>query len=125
MNTECRFKELIVWQKAMDLVDEVYLLQRGFPKPEVYGLGDQLRRAAVSIPSNIAEGHGRGSRKDYVHFLSIARGSVYETITQLNIAKHQGYLKDISLAESHANEIARMLNALIRSLAPKPPIPNA
>ena len=125
MNTECRFKELIVWQKAMDLVDEVYLLQRGFPKPEVYGLGDQLRRAVVSIPSNIAEGHGRGSRKDYVHFLSIARGSVYETITQLNIAKRQGYLKDISLAESHANEIARMLNALIRSLAPKPPIPNA
>ena len=122
--SECRFKELVVWQKAMDLVDEVYLLQRGFPKPEVYGLGDQLRRAVVSIPSNIAEGHGRGSRKDYVHFLSIARGSVYETITQLNIAKRQGYLKDISLAESHANEIARMLNALIRSLAPKPPIPN-
>ena len=124
MNTECRFMELVVWQKAMDFVDEVYLLQRGFPKPEVYGLGDQLRRAVVSIPSNIAEGHGRGSRKDYVHFLSIARGSVYETITQLNIAKRQGYLKDISLAESHANEIARMLNALIRSLAPKPPIPN-
>ena len=115
--SECRFKELVVWQKAMDLVDEVYLLQRGFPKPEVYGLGDQLRRAVVSIPSNIAEGHGRGSRKDYVHFLSIARGSVYETITQLNIAKRQGYHKDISLAESHANEIARMLNALIRSLA--------
>ena len=124
MNTECRFKELIVWQKAMGLVDEVYLLQRDFPKPEVYGLGDQLRRAVVSIPSNIVEGHGRGSRKDYVHFLSIARGSVYETITQLNIAKRQGYLKDISLAESHANEIARMLNALIRSLAPNPPIPN-
>ena len=118
--SECRFKELIVWQKAMDLVDEVYLLQRGFPKPEVYGLGDQLRRAAVSIPSNIAEGHGRGSRKDYVHFLSIARGSVYETITQLNIAKRQGFLTDITQSETHANEIARMLNALIRSLIPNP-----
>ena len=120
MSTECKFKELIVWQKAMDFVDEVYALQRGFPKTEVFGLCDQLRRAVVSIPSNIAEGHGRGSRKDYVHFLAIARGSVYETVTQLNIAKRQGYLADISQTEFHANEIARMLNALIRSLSPNP-----
>ena len=117
MNTESKFKELVVWQKSMDFVDEVYALQREFPKPEVYGLGDQLRRAVVSIPSNIAEGHGRGSRKDYVHFLAIARGSVYETVTQLNIAKRQGYLTDISLAESHANEIARMLNTMISKLS--------
>ena len=79
---ESNFKKLIVWQKAMDLVDEVYALQRGFPKSEIFGLGDQLRRAVVSIPSNIAEGNGRTSPKELVHFLSIARGSVYEVVTQ-------------------------------------------
>lgn len=114
---ECNFKKLIVWQKAMDLVDEVYALQRHFPKSEVFGLGDQLRRAVVSIPSNIAEGHGRSSRKDYVHFLAIARGSVYETITQLNIAARQGFISDISTVESNATQIARILNVMISRLA--------
>lgn len=110
---ESNFKKLIVWQKAMDLVDEVYALQRGFPKAEVFGLGDQLRRAVVSIPSNIAEGSGRNSKKELVHFLAIARGSVYEVITQLNVAKRQNLLADIVEAESHANEIARILSTLI------------
>ena len=110
---ESNFKKLIVWQKAMDLVDEVYALQRGFPKSEIFGLGDQLRRAVVSIPSNIAEGNGRTSPKELVHFLSIARGSVYEVVTQLIVAKRQGLVPDIATAESHANEIARILSAMI------------
>ena len=110
---ESNFKKLIVWQKAMDLVDEVYALQRGFPQSEVFGLGDQLRRAVVSIPSNIAEGNGRTSPKELVHFLSIARGSVYEVVTQLIVAKRQGLIPDTSTVESHANEIARILSAMI------------
>ncbi len=110
---ESNFKKLIVWQKAMDLVDEVYALQRGFPKSEIFGLGDQLRRAVVSIPSNIAEGNGRTSPKELVHFLSIARGSVYEVVTQLIVAKRQGFISDIATVESHANEIARILSAMI------------
>ena len=114
---ESNFKKLIVWQKSMDLVDQVYALQRRFPKNEVFGLGDQLRRAVVSIPSNIAEGHGRNSRKDYVHFLSIARGSVYETITQLNIAARLGFILDITTVESLATQIARMLNTMISRLS--------
>ena len=110
---ESNFKKLIVWQKAMDFVDEVYALQRGFPRAEVFGLGDQLRRAVVSIPSNIAEGSGRTSSKELVHFLSIARGSVYEVVTQLIVAKRQGLIPDIATAESHANEIARILSSMI------------
>jgi len=114
---ESNFKKLIVWQKAMNLVDEVYALQRGLPKTEIFALGDQMCRAVVSIPSNIAEGHGRGSRKDYVHFLQIARGSVYEVITQLNIAYRQKFVSDITDIESHAAEIARILNAMISRLS--------
>ena len=110
---ESNFKKLIVWQKAMDLVDEVYALQRGFPKSEIFGLGDQLRRAVVSIPSNIAEGNGRTSPKELAHFLSIARGSVYEVVTQLIVAKRQGLIPDIATTESHATEIARILSAMI------------
>lgn len=117
---EANFKKLIVWQKAMDLVDMVYKIQRSFPKTEVYALGDQLRRAVVGIPSNIAEGYGRNSKKDYAHFLSIARGSVYETITQLNIAQRQNFIDDVSAIEEQAYEIARMLNSLIYKLLPTP-----
>lgn len=115
---ESNFKKLIVWQKAMELVDKVYGIQRSFPKTEVYALGDQLRRAVVGIPSNIAEGYGRGSKKDYAHFLAIARGSVYETITQLNIAKRQGFVDDISSVEEQAYEVSRMLNSMILKLNP-------
>ena len=113
---ESNFKKLIVWQKAMDLVDEVYALQRAFPKTEVFGLGDQLRRAVVSIPSNIAEGSGRNSSKDVGHFLAIARGSVYEVVTQLNVARRQGFVSDIASAESHANEVARILTSMISKI---------
>lgn len=110
------FTELIVWQKAMDLVDEVYGIVRGFPAEEKYALGDQLRRAVVSVPSNIAEGSGRETTKDFAHFLSIARGSLYEVMTQLKIAERQGFIEDISEVNKMISEILRMLHALISKL---------
>jgi len=110
------YKELIVWQKAMDLVDWVYAAMRNFPKDERFRLCDQLSRAVVSIPSNVAEGNGRGSRQDYAHFLMIARGSLFETMTQLEIAKRQGYVDNIESAEALATEIRRMLNTMIVKL---------
>lgn len=108
------YKRLVVWQKAMDLVREVYRLTKLFPADERFALTDQLRRAVVSIPSNIAEGCGRSSDKDYGHFISIARGSLYETMTQLEVAESLGYvsipdtLRDLSL------EIGRMLGAMLK-----------
>ena len=111
------FKSLIVWQKAMVFVKEVYRVQAGFPKVEKFGLGDQIRRAVVSIPSNIAEGNGRNSRKDYVHFLSIARGSLYEVMTQLELARDLGYVARIDSFNAQAIEIARILNTMISRLS--------
>ena len=108
------YEELVVWQKAMELVRLVYQVTRRFPVDERFALTDQLRRAVVSIPSNIAEGNGRGSNKDYAHFLSIARGSLYETMTQLRIAKDLGYLDDYSQSEDIAVEIGRMLGAMLK-----------
>lgn len=81
-------KELKIWHKAMDLTIEVYQLSASFPKEEKYGLTSQIRRSAVSVPSNIAEGAGRNSKKEFVHFLSISNGSSYELQTQLIIAKN-------------------------------------
>ena len=108
------YEELVVWQKAMELVRLVYQATRRFPLDERFALTDQLRRAVVSIPSNIAEGNGRGSNKDYAHFLSIARGSLYETMTQLRIAKDLGYLDDYSQYEDIAAEVGRMLGAMLK-----------
>ena len=108
------YEELVVWQKAMELVRLVYQATRRFPLDERFALTDQLRRAVVSIPSNIAEGNGRGSNKDYAHFLSIARGSLYETMTQLRIAKDLGYLDDYSQCEDIAAEVGRMLGAMLK-----------
>ena len=108
------YEELVVWQKAMELVRLVYQATRRFPVDERFALTDQLRRAVVSIPSNIAEGNGRGSNKDYAHFLSIARGSLYETMTQLRIAKDLGYLDDYSQFEYIEAEIGRMLGAMLK-----------
>lgn len=108
------YEELVVWQKAMELVRLVYQATRRFPVDERFALTDQLRRAVVSIPSNIAEGNGRGSNKDYAHFLSIARGSLYETMTQLRIAKDLGYLDDYSQFEDIAAEVGRMLGAMLK-----------
>jgi len=98
----------------MDLVRMVYQITKGFPADERYALTDQLRRAVVSIPSNIAEGSGRASNKDYAHFLAIARGSLYETMTQIQVAQDLGYISSIDAVEALVNEIGRMLTSLLR-----------
>ena len=110
------FKELLVWQKSMDLVKRVYVLVKRFPAEERYALCDQVRRAVVSVPSNIAEGNGRVSNKDYAHFLSIARGSLFETLTQLEVARQLGYIDAQPQLEELAAEITRMLTAMLRNM---------
>ena len=109
------FKDLIVWQKSMKLVRAVYAVSKSFPNDERYALTDQLRRAVVSIPSNIAEGSGRASNADYGHFLSIARGSLYETMTQLQIAVDLGYIPGISPElEALMSEVGRILTSMLK-----------
>ena len=109
------YKNLIVWQKAMEMARLVYELVRAFPAEERYGLSDQVRRAVVSIPSNIAEGCGRASNRDYAHFLSIARGSLFETCTQLQLAQDLGYITSFSSVETVAEEVGRMLTAMLKN----------
>ena len=111
---EFLFKNLIVWQKAMELAKLVYGVAKSFPVEERYALADQLRRAVASVPSNIAEGNGRAGNKDYAHFLAIARGSLYETITQLELAKDLGYIEDYDSVTPLAEEISRMLTSMLR-----------
>ncbi len=115
------YKDLIVWQKAMILVTEIYLQARQFPKEEIYGLTSQIKRAVVSIPSNIAEGHGRDSTKEYIHFLSIAYGSLMEVETQLQIAANLKFMEQSEANKIFYNtaEVGRMLNGLTRSLKNK------
>ena len=110
------FKNLIVWQKAMELVKMVYQLMRVFPADERFRLCDQLSRAVISVPSNIAEGNGRETKGEYARFLGIARGSLYETETQLEIAKQLGYIDDLSDVYKLTSEIARMLISIISKL---------
>ncbi len=107
------FRDLIVWQKAMKLVVGVYTLSRGFPKEELYVLTAQIRRAAVSVPSNISEGHARQGR-EFVHFLSIARGSLAELETQLQLAIELGYSSEEHVSNLFAllDEVRRMCIAL-------------
>lgn len=114
------YKNLLVWQKSMDLVEEIYHLVKLLPKAETYALSDQMRRAAVSIPSNIAEGKNRHSRKEYIHFLSIARGSVSELNTQLLICNRIGYLSEDTTATAIklCEEVGAMLYGLIQKLTP-------
>ena len=88
------YKDLVVWQKAMDLVDETYRLVKALPREELFALSNQLRRSAVSVPSNIAEGHGRHTKREFAQFLSIARGSVFEVETQLYIGIRQKYFTE-------------------------------
>ena len=112
------YKELIVWQKAVDLVTEIYTATSKFPREEVFGLTSQLRRCAVSVPSNIAEGQGRATKGEFIQFLSHARGSLFELETQLCIAGKLGYLspeRAQGLAV-RAEEVARILNGLLTSL---------
>src|SRR4051812_28791574 len=86
------YRDLTAWQKAMDLVEQVYLGSRNWPKEEAYGLTSQVRRAAISVPSNIAEGQGRDSTKEFLHHLSMARGSILELETQILVAERLGYV---------------------------------
>ena len=112
------YKDLVVWQKAMDLVVETYKIARLLPREELYGLSDQMRRAAVSVPSNIAEGQGRNSTKEFVKYLSIARGSNAELQTQCLICQRLGYVKEEELIKvmTLSVEIAKILNTLINKL---------
>jgi four helix bundle protein len=107
-------RDLIVWQKAMDMVVAVYRLTDLFPKTETYRLVSQLTRSAVSVPANIAEGNARGSQKDYAHFLSIAKGSLMETETYLFVALRLGYLTQDQATPtlSLVTEISKMLTTL-------------
>ena len=112
------YRELLVWQSAMQIAEDVYRFTVHLPKHEMYSLTSQLRRAAVSVPSNIAEGHGRNSTKEFNHFLGIALGSLSELETQLLLAVRLNYFKEqelISLLKT-TNETAKMLQGLKKSL---------
>ena len=112
------FRDLVVWQRSMQLTAAVYRLTKGFPREEVYGLASQIRRSAVSIPSNIAEGQGRLGTGEFRQFLGVARGSNCELQTQLEIASVLGYcdVKMIEEAEGLSNEVGKMINAILQSL---------
>jgi four helix bundle protein len=112
------YRELIVWQKAMELVEAAYRLTSCFPKEELYGLTNQIRRAAVSVPSNIAEGQGRRSTRDFLNFLSIATGSLKELETQIMIAERLNYISSESQTAmlTLAAEVGRLAYALANSL---------
>ena len=112
------YKDFIVWQKSMDLTVEIYHLVKLLPREETYALSDQMRRAVVSIPSNIAEGQGRNSTKEFINFLSIARGSQMELETQLQICIRLNYITEnqAEFALGLCQEINKMLNVLIVKL---------
>jgi four helix bundle protein len=113
-----RFERLEVWRRSIEFADAIYSVTRGFPVEERYGLSRQLRRAAVSISSNIAEGSGRSSDKDFAHFVQMAYGSLMEVISQSQIAENQTFLQPESHTELYrrAEELARMLSGLRPSL---------
>ena len=118
MMTVSNYRDLVVWQKSMDLAFRVYESIKLLPKEEFYGLSDQIRRAVVSIPSNIAEGHQRGSSKEYMHFLYIAKESLGELETQLLLCEGLNYIRKDQAKPLFdlCNEIGKMLTVLIRSL---------
>jgi four helix bundle protein len=115
------YRDLVVWQKAMKMVQDVYKLTNDFPKEEIYGLTAQIRRCSVSIPSNIAEGYGRKSTQDYLRFLKISSGSLYELQTQLEIAFNLSYMakEAFDLIYETSREIERMMSSLIAKVEPK------
>ncbi len=116
------FRDSIAWQKAMDLSIAVYALTRTFPKEELFGLTSQLRRASVSIASNIAEGQGRLSTGEFLQFLGMARGSALEVETQLELSHRLGLATacDIHAAQTEATHLVRILNAVIANLRKRP-----
>ena len=121
------FIDLLVWQEAMNLVEMVYLKTKTFPKEEMYGLTSQIRRAAVSIPANIAEGNGRMSRKEYLRFLAVANGSIKELETHLMIAERLNFLTKETMVQlqPQLQSVGRLLTALRKSLknTPHSPLP--
>jgi four helix bundle protein len=120
------FRELLVWQRAMQLTLAIYKLTKGFPREEAYGLCGQLRRSAVSIPSNIAEGQARLSTGEFRQFLGIARGSNAELQTQLEIARDLGYSEGATITEAVglSVEVGKMINAILQSLNAQPMAPD-
>ncbi len=114
-------ENLQIWKLGVKLAKDVYLLTERFPKREIYGLTDQIRRAAVSIPSNIAEGKGRSTAKDFVHFLNTARGSLYELKTQLYIAREIEYLteEDFSSIHKQIENLSHKIVSMIKFLKAK------
>ena len=112
------YKNLQIWQKAMDLTMNIYDITDGFPVGELYGLTSQMQRAAVSIPSNIAEGYGRKSDKEFYHFLTISRGSLFELQTQLYIAAGRNYIDEKTVYEidQKMNELGKMISGLLYRL---------
>ena len=112
------YRDLIVWKKSVELVEDVYILTNGFSSSEKFGLTSQMRRSAVSIPSNIAEGWGRKRTGSYVHFLGIASGSLAELMTQMEISFRLGYcsLERRNVLENKMNELSKMLFVLIQKL---------
>lgn len=115
------YTDLRVWQEAMTLAEDIYRVTRAFPKEELYGLVSQMRRAAVSIPSNVAEGQGRKTRGEFVQFLGHARGSLAELGTQIALAGRLSFLEraDQRDLQQRIDKTARMLNALIARLTSK------
>ncbi len=112
------YRELICWQKAIELVKSIYKITNNFPHTEQFGLTSQLRRAAVSVPSNIAEGFGRGSNKDFRRFLDISRGSLFEIQTQIYIAKELDYIDKefFEKVYEQSREVERILVGFMKSL---------
>ena len=112
------FRKILVWQKSISLVTKIYKATNTFPKEEMFGLTSQIRRSSISIPSNIAEGSGRESTKDFLRFLYISLGSIFEIQTQLEIAKNIIYIKEEEFNNLYedSREIERMLASLIRKL---------
>jgi four helix bundle protein len=109
-------RDLVAWQKSMDLVEAVYSASKSFPKEELYGLTSQLRRAAVSVPANIAEGQGRRSKREFQQFLGNARGSLLELDTHLGLALRFAYLNSdqYSVIQLQVEEVGRLVNGLLR-----------
>ena len=116
------FKELVIWQRSIQLTTSIYQLTKLLPKEETYGLISQLRRAAVSVPSNIAEGYGREATAEYIRFLKIARGSLYEIETQLYLCKTLQFFTDEEIMPClrSVEEVGKMLNTMLRRLSSLP-----
>ena len=112
-------KDLNVWKKSIDLVDIIYKVTKSFPKEEIYCLTNQIRRSVISIPSNIAEGAARNSKKEFIQFLYIALGSLSELETQIIIANRQGYLNNLNSLLENIKVIQKLINGLIYSIKKK------